>query len=58
MTQALEEQYQDDGAHKITSYNEFVFKDDKTDPHLKIVPSEHSQPHIIALEPSSAKVKG
>ena len=54
--QALEEQYQDEGGHKITNYNEFMFnKDDKTDPHLKIVPSEPSQ-FVIALEPSSAKV--
>ena len=55
--QALEKQYQDEGVHKITNFNEFVFKGDTTDPHLKIVPSEHdSQIAIIALHPSSAKV--
>ena len=53
--QALEEQFQCEEGYQIT-YNDFMFKGDKADPHIKIVPFEHSPQLDIALEPTLAKV--
>ena len=56
--QALDEQVKCEEGYQITSRTFFRFKDDNSDPHIRIVPfnSEHNQ-FVIALEPTTAKVQ-
>ena len=53
--QALEKQVQLKEGYRITDYNEFKFKDDKSDPYIKIIPFEDTQ-LVVAMDPKPAMV--